>query len=158
MMNERAQAQWNERDEVEWLQYTVQPPAGMLKGAYYLAEMEFGMLETIRQDYIRTARAKGVKEHVVIVKHALRNAMIPITTTVGLQFGFALGGAVLVETVFAWPGIGRLLVDCIKLRDTPVVTAVVLVIAALFAVINLGTDVLYAYFDPRIKAQYKAKG
>lgn len=116
------------------------------------------MLETIRQDYIRTARAKGVREHTVIVKHALRNAMIPITTTVGLQFGFALGGAVLVETVFAWPGIGRLLVDCIKLRDTPVVTAIVLILAALFTIINLGTDVLYAYFDPRIKAQYKAKG
>lgn len=113
------------------------------------------MLETIRQDYIRTARAKGVKEHTVVIKHALRNAMIPITTTVGLQFGFALGGSVMVETVFSWPGIGRLLVDCIKLRDTPVVTAVVLVLATLFTVVNLATDVLYAYFDPRIKAQYK---
>ena len=116
------------------------------------------MLEIIRQDYIRTARAKGVKEHKVIIKHALRNAMIPVITTVGLQFGFALGGSVMVETVFSWPGIGRLLVDCIKLRDTPVVTAVVLVLASLFTVVNLGTDVLYAYFDPRIKAQYKAKG
>lgn len=115
------------------------------------------MLEITRQDYIRTARAKGVKERTVVVKHALRNAMIPIITTVGLQFGFALGGSVMVETVFSWPGIGRLLVDCIKLRDTPVVTAVVLVLATLFTIVNLGTDVLYAYFDPRIKAQYKAK-
>lgn len=116
------------------------------------------MLETIRQDYIRTARAKGVKEHKVVVRHALRNAMIPITTTIGLQFGFSLGGSVMVETVFSWPGIGRLLVDCIKLGDTPVVTSIVLVLAALFAIVNLGTDVLYAYFDPRIKAQYKMEG
>ena len=110
------------------------------------------MLETIRQDYIRTARAKGLKEGVIVIKHALRNAMIPIVTTVGLQFGFSLGGAVLVETVFAWPGIGRLLVECIKLKDTPVVVACVLVI-------NLCIDILYAFLDPRIRAQYKtAKG
>ncbi len=83
------------------------------------------MLETIRQDYIRTARAKGLKESVITIRHALRNAMIPIVTTVGLQFGFSLGGAVLVETVFSWPGIGRLLVDCIGLKDTPVVVACV---------------------------------
>ena len=117
------------------------------------------MLETIRQDYIRTARAKGLKEGVIVIKHALRNAMIPIVTTVGLQFGFSLGGAVLVETVFAWPGIGRLLVECIKLKDTPVVVACVLVLATMFTVINLCIDVLYAFLDPRIRAQYKtAKG
>lgn len=117
------------------------------------------MLETIRQDYIRTARAKGLKENVITIKHALRNAMIPIVTTVGLQFGFSLGGAVLVETVFAWPGIGRLLVDCIKLKDTPVVVACVLVLATMFTMINLCIDILYAFLDPRIRAQYKvAKG
>lgn len=116
------------------------------------------MLETIRQDYIRTARAKGVKENVVIIKHALRNAMIPVITTVGLQFGFAIGGAVLVETVFSWPGIGRLLVDAIKLKDTPIVMAIVLVMAATFTVINLCIDMLYAFFDPRIRAQYKVRG
>lgn len=117
------------------------------------------MLETIRQDYIRTARAKGLKEGVIVIKHALRNAMIPIVTTVGLQFGFSLGGAVLVETVFAWPGIGRLLVECIKLKDTPVVVACVLVLATMFTVINLCIDILYAFLDPRIRAQYKtAKG
>jgi peptide/nickel transport system permease protein len=115
------------------------------------------MLETIRQDYIRTARAKGVKEFTVIIKHALRNAMIPIITVSGLQFGFAIGGAVLVETVFSWPGIGRLLVETIKLKDTPVVLAIVLVMATMFTIINLVTDILYAYFDPRIRAQYKMK-
>ena len=117
------------------------------------------MLETIRQDYIRTALAKGLKENVITIKHALRNAMIPIVTTVGLQFGFSLGGAVLVETVFAWPGIGRLLVECIKLKDTPVVVACVLMLATMFTIINLCIDILYAFLDPRIRAQYKvAKG
>ena len=106
-------------------------------------------------DYIRTARAKGLKESVITIRHALRNAMIPIVTTVGLQFGFSLGGAVLVETVFSWPGIGRLLVDCIGLKDTPVVVACVLVLATMFTIINLCIDILYAFLDPRIRAQYK---
>lgn len=113
------------------------------------------LLETIRQDYIRTARAKGLKESTVIIKHALRNAMIPIITTVGLQFGFSLGGAVLVETVFAWPGIGSLLVEAIRVKNTPIVLAIVVILAALFSVINLAIDILYAFFDPRIKAEYK---
>ena len=113
------------------------------------------MLETIRMDYIRTARAKGLRESRVIIHHALRNAMIPVITSVGLQFGFALSGAVLVETVFSWPGIGRLLVDTIKLKDTPVVLGVVVVMAASFTVINLVIDILYACFDPRIRTQYK---
>lgn len=113
------------------------------------------MLETIRMDYIRTARAKGLRESTVIIHHALRNAMIPVITSVGLQFGFALSGAVLVETVFSWPGIGRLLVDTIKLKDTPVVLGVVVVMAASFTLINLIIDILYACFDPRIRTQYK---
>lgn len=113
------------------------------------------MLETIRMDYIRTARAKGLRESRVIIHHALRNAMIPVITSVGLQFGFALSGAVLVETVFSWPGIGRLLVDTIKLKDTPVVLGVVVVMAASFTVINLVIDILCACFDPRIRTQYK---
>ena len=92
---------------------------------------------------------------VITIRHALRNAMIPIVTTVGLQFGFSLGGAVLVETVFSWPGIGRLLVDCIGLKDTPVVVACVLVLATMFTIINLCIDILYAFLDPRIRAQYK---
>ena len=113
------------------------------------------MLETIRMDYIRTARAKGLRQSRVIIHHALRNAMIPVITSVGLQFGFALSGAVLVETVFSWPGIGRLLVDTIKLKDTPVVLGVVVVMAASFTLINLVIDILYACFDPRIRTQYK---
>lgn len=113
------------------------------------------MLETIRQDYIRTARAKGVPERDVIRKHALKNAMIPVITTIGLQFGFALGGSVLVETVFSWPGVGRLLVETIRLKDTPVVLAIVMVLAVTFSMVNLLIDILYAFFDPRIRAQYK---
>lgn len=113
------------------------------------------MLDVIRQDYMTTAKAKGASRRRVIFYHGLRNAMIPIVTTVGLQFGFSLGGAVLVETVFAWPGIGRLLVECIKLKDTPVVVACVLVLATMFSIINLCIDILYAFLDPRIRAQYK---
>jgi peptide/nickel transport system permease protein len=112
------------------------------------------MLEMIRQDYIRTARAKGHKEMTVIVRHALRNALIPVVTIVGLQFGFAIGGAVLVETVFSWPGIGRLLVQTIELRDIPTVMAIVLIIAFIFTIINLCIDIFYAFLDPRIRAQY----
>lgn len=113
------------------------------------------MLETIRNDYIRTARAKGLREIRVIIHHALRNALIPVVTSVGLQFGFALSGAVLVETVFSWPGIGRLLVDSIKLKDTPLVLGVVVFMAVSFTIINLVIDILYAFLDPRIKTQYK---
>ena len=113
------------------------------------------MLETIRNDYIRTARAKGLQEIRVIIHHALRNALIPVVTSVGLQFGFALSGAVLVETVFSWPGIGRLLVDSIKLKDTPLVLGVVVFMAVSFTIINLVIDILYAFLDPRIKTQYK---
>jgi peptide/nickel transport system permease protein/oligopeptide transport system permease protein len=111
------------------------------------------MLEVLRQDYIRTARAKGQTERLVIYRHALRNAMLPIITIIGLQFGTLLGGAVITETVFAWPGIGRLLVDSIGYRDYPVIQGTVLVIAAGFVLTNLLVDVLYAYLDPRI--QYK---
>lgn len=111
------------------------------------------MMEVLRQDYIRTARAKGQTERTVIYRHALRNAMLPIITIIGLQFGTLLGGAVITETVFAWPGIGRLLVDSIGYRDYPVIQGTVLVIAAGFVLTNLVVDVLYAYFDPRI--QYK---
>lgn len=113
------------------------------------------MLEVIRQDYIRTARAKGVPEKVVINKHALKNALIPIITVVGLQFGGLLGGAVLTESVYSWPGVGRLMVDAIRQKDTPTVLAAVVFLAAVFSVVNLLVDILYAYVDPRIKSQYK---
>lgn len=113
------------------------------------------MLEVIRQDYIRTARAKGVVEKVVINKHALKNALIPIITVIGLQFGGLLGGAVLTESVYSWPGVGRLMVDAIRQKDTPTVLAAVVFLAAVFSVVNLLVDILYAYVDPRIKSQYK---
>lgn len=109
------------------------------------------MLDTLNQDYIRTARSKGLSEGKVIVKHALRNALMPIVTVIGLQFGSLLGGAVLTETVFAWPGIGSYTVDCITKSDFPVIQAVVLIIATIFVVMNLIVDLIYAFLDPRIK-------
>lgn len=113
------------------------------------------MLEVIRQDYIRTARAKGVLEKVVIRKHALKNALIPVVTVVGLQFGGLLGGAVLTESVYSWPGVGRMMVDAIRQKDTPTVLATVVFLATTFSVVNLLVDILYAYIDPRIKSQYR---
>ncbi len=112
------------------------------------------MLEVIRQDFIRTARAKGQIERLVILKHALGNALIPIITITGLQFGGLLGGAVLTETIFSIPGIGRLMVESIKMRDFPVVQGGVLFIAIMFSIVNLLVDLLYAYVDPRIRSQY----
>lgn len=112
------------------------------------------MLEVIRQDFVRTARAKGVPENKVINKHALKNALIPVLTVIGLQFGYLLGGAVLTETVFSWPGVGTLLVGAIRQKDTPTVLASVVFLATTFSVVNLLVDILYAYVDPRIKSQY----
>ena len=109
------------------------------------------MLETLGQDYIRTARAKGVVERAVVLRHGLKNALIPIVTVVGVQAGYLLGGAVLTETVFAWPGVGTLMVQGILARDFPLVQGCVLVVALSFVVINLIVDLLYAWLDPRIR-------
>jgi ABC-type dipeptide/oligopeptide/nickel transport system permease component len=109
------------------------------------------MLEVTRQDYIRTARAGGYSERVVIFRHALKNAMIPVLTVFGLEFGYMLGGAVLTETVFSLPGIGRLLVEGIFARDYPVVQGAMMLVATTFVLVNLLTDVAYAFFDPRIR-------
>jgi ABC-type dipeptide/oligopeptide/nickel transport system permease component len=109
------------------------------------------MLEVIRQDYIRTARANGLKEWIVIYKHALKNAMIPVITVFGLEFGYMLGGAVLTETVFSLPGVGRLMVEGIFQRDYPVVQGAMLLVATTFVLVNLLTDVAYAFFDPKIR-------
>lgn len=114
------------------------------------------MLEIIRQDYIRTARSKGQLEKLVVLRHALANALIPVVTVIGLQFGNLLGGALLTESIFSIPGIGRLMVDAIKMRDYPVVQGGVLFIAIAFSVVNLFVDLTYAWVDPRIKAQYKS--
>lgn len=112
------------------------------------------MLEVIRQDYIRTARAKGVAENVVINRHALKNALIPVITVIGLQFGYLLGGAVLTETVFSWPGVGRMMVDAIRQKDAPTVLGTVVFLATTFSLVNLFVDLLYGFVDPRIKSQY----
>ena len=112
------------------------------------------MLDVIRQDYLRTARAKGVPEKAVIRKHALRNALIPIITIFGVQFSNVLGGSVLAETVFAWPGVGRLVVDAIDQRDIPTVTGALIMTTMLVTVVNLLIDIVYAFVDPRIKAKY----
>jgi peptide/nickel transport system permease protein/oligopeptide transport system permease protein len=109
------------------------------------------MIEALSQDYTTTARSKGLEEKVVIIKHALKNALIPIITVVGLQFGLLLGGAVLTETVFAWPGIGRLIVDSILARDYPVIQGTILIFGLLYILVNLMVDLLYAFIDPRIR-------
>jgi len=109
------------------------------------------MLEIIRQDYIRTARANGLREFIVIYKHALKNAMIPVITVFGLEFGYMLGGAVLTETVFSLPGVGRLMVEGIFQRDYPVVQGSMLLVATTFVLVNLLTDIAYAFFDPKIR-------
>lgn len=116
------------------------------------------MLDVIRQDYLRTARAKGVSERKVILKHALRNALIPIITIAGGQFAVSLGGTVLTETVFAWPGVGRLIVDSVASRDTIMVTGCIIMKTLIIGVIVLIIDLLYAVIDPRIKAQYSKGG
>ncbi len=112
------------------------------------------MLEVIRQEYLSTARAKGVPEKTVIRKHAFKNALIPILTVIGTQFGVAMGGAVMTETVFAWPGVGRLLVDSISNRDTQMVTGAIILTTILSSIVILLIDIAYAFVDPRIKARY----
>jgi len=99
---------------------------------------------------VRTARAKGLREKIVIGKHALKNALIPLVTVAGMQFGFLIGGTVIIETVFAWPGVGRLVVQAIFSRDYPLVQATVLVLAVIFVVVNLLVDLIYLYLDPQI--------
>ncbi len=110
-----------------------------------------GMLEVLGSDYIRTARAKGLSQSAVIIKHALRNALIPIITVLGLQTGLLLGGAVLTESIFAWPGVGRLAFDAISNRDMPLINGCMLLFAAVFVVVNTAVDVLYAVANPRIR-------
>ncbi|HYS92804.1 MAG TPA: ABC transporter permease [Candidatus Acidoferrales bacterium] len=123
-------------------------------GAFSMARIarmaRSGMLEVLAQDYVRTARAVGVRNFLVTYKYALKNAAIPLVTIVGLEFGVLLGGAVITETIFAWPGVGRLAVDAIFSRDYPLVQAIVAMLATLFVVINLVMDMVYTYLDPRI--------
>lgn len=113
------------------------------------------MLEVITSDYIRTARAKGQRESVVIFRHALKNALIPIITIVGIQFGYLLGGSILTESVFSVPGVGRLAVEAIKTRDYPIVQGAVIYMALAYVFINLLVDLLYAWVDPRLRSRYR---
>lgn len=115
------------------------------------------MLDVIRQDYMTTARAKGCSEKRVIFTHSLKNALIPIITAIGLQMSMVITGSVLAETVFSWPGIGRLVYDSIAKRDTPMVTGSIILCSVFMCLINLFVDLVYAFFDPRIKAQYSKK-
>ncbi len=114
------------------------------------------MLETIRMDYIRTAKSKGAPSKIVIFRHALKNALLPVLTSIGMGFGASLGGAVIIETVFGVPGVGQLMVTAIRQKDTPTVMAATLFLAVLFCLIMLIVDLLYAYIDPRLKAKYKS--
>jgi peptide/nickel transport system permease protein len=131
-------------------------PAATL-AAYYMAATtrltRSGMLEVLMQDFIRTARAKGLAERLVVLRHGLRNALIPITTVLGLQIGELLAGAVVTETVFAWPGVGTLVLDAITRRDYPVVQATIVLLAAVYALVNLGVDLLYGVLDPRVRVR-----
>jgi peptide/nickel transport system permease protein len=124
---------------------------GLFTTARIMRLTRSGMLEVLGQDYVRTARAKGVGERAIVLKHALKNAGIPVVTIIGLELGTLLGGAVITETIFAWPGVGRLSVQAIYNRDYPLVQAAVFVLATIFVLVNLVVDLLYTYLDPRIR-------
>ena len=140
-------------EPIQWIMPTLTIGTG--SAAMIMRMTRSSMLEAIRQDYIRTARAKGQKERIVIFRHALRNALIPVTTSAGLSFGFLLGGAVLTETIFSIPGLGAFLVSGIFQRDWPIVIGGVILISITFTIVNLLVDILYAFIDPRIRSQYR---
>ena len=133
--------------------YMIMPAVAV--GTYTLARnarlVRSSMLEVLEQDYVRTARSKGISEHRVVIHHAMRNAWLPVVTMIGLEFGFLLGGVVVVETVFSYPGIGRLVFTAINQRDIPVVQASVILLAGIFILLNLMVDMIYARLDPRVK-------
>ena len=147
---------WFPRGGAEGFRSVVLPAVtvGVVLAALLTRTTRSSMLDVLRQDYLRTARAKGVSERKVVYHHALRNALIPIITIFGVQFSNVLGGSVLAETVFAWPGVGRLVVDAIDQRDIPTVTGALIMTTMLVTIVNILVDIVYAYVDPRIKAQY----
>lgn len=139
-----------------WRSYVLPSIAiGFMNMAAIARTTRSSMLETIRQDYIRTARSKGITEREVIFHHAFRNALIPTVTIVGVQLGGLLGGAVLTETVFAWPGLGRLVVQAVNGRDVPVVLGCIVVLSIGFSIVNLVVDLLYGFIDPRVRSMYQ---
>jgi peptide/nickel transport system permease protein len=137
----------------EWLRYMILPTITLAwTSTGLIARLtRSSMLESINQDYIRTARAKGLSQRLIIYKHALRNSLIPVITYIGLEFGFLLGGAVVTETIFSLPGLGRFVVQSIAARDYPVIQASILFMASVFVFINLAVDILYSVIDPRIR-------
>jgi ABC-type dipeptide/oligopeptide/nickel transport system permease component len=124
---------------------------GLFSTAYIARMARSSMLDVLGRDYVRTARSKGLAGRTVILRHALRNALIPLVTVIGLQFGALLGGAVITETIFAWPGVGRLTIQAIQTKDLPLVQACVVLLASIFVLVNLVVDLLYTYLDPRIR-------
>lgn len=135
-----------------WKHYVMPTISLAVFSLAFIARMtRSALLETLQQDYVRTARAKGVKERMVLLMHSLRNALLPVTTVVGLRFGYMVGGAVVTEQVFAWPGLGQLLIISVGQRDIPLVQGLLLVFAASFVVVNLVVDIVYASLDPRIR-------
>ena len=139
-----------------WKSYVLPSIAiGFMQMAAIARTPRSSMLETIRQDYIRTARSKGITEREVIFHHSFRNALIPTVTIVGVQLGGLLGGAVLTETVFAWPGLGRLVVQAVNGRDVPVVLGCIVVLSVGFSIVNLVVDLLYGFIDPRVRSMYQ---
>ena len=139
-----------------WKSYVLPSIAiGFMQMAAIARTTRSSMLETIRQDYIRTARSKGITEREVIFHHSFRNALIPTVTSVGVQLGGLLGGAVLTETVFAWPGLGRLVVQAVNGRDVPVVLGCIVVLSVGFSIVNLVVDLLYGFIDPRVRSMYQ---
>ena len=139
-----------------WRSYVLPSIAiGFMQMAAIARTTRSSMLETIRQDYIRTASSKGITEREVIFHHSFRNALIPTVTIVGVQLGGLLGGAVLTETVFAWPGLGRLVVQAVNGRDVPVVLGCIVVLSVGFSIVNLVVDLLYGFIDPRVRSMYQ---
>lgn len=136
-----------------WFRYSILPMSMLAISmiAPVVRVTRFSMLEVLNADYIRTARAKGLSERPVVFRHALRNALIPVITIIGLQFAFLLSGAVLIETIFRWPGLGLLAYEAIRRQDYPVVQGTLVIVAVMFSLVNLLIDVLYSYVDPRIR-------
>ena len=135
------------------LEYLILPAIalGTMQAAKIARMTRSSLMEVVRQDYIRTARSKGLSERIVVFKHALRNALIPVITVIGTQLGYLLGGTVLTETTFSWPGVGRMAVDAVQFRDFPMIQGTVLFLAIIFIVINLLVDLSYSWLDPRIR-------
>lgn len=138
-----------------WKSYVLPSIAiGLMNMAAVARTTRSSMLETIRQDYIRTAKSKGISKYKVIMQHAFINALIPTLTVIGVQLGNLLGGAVITETVFAWPGIGRLMVQSVSSRDVPMILGCVITLSICYSVVNLIVDLLYGFVDPRVRSMY----